>query len=46
MELEKDMEHFSGTMVRCLKDSGKMGRRMGMEHGNHPREISMRVSGR
>lgn len=46
MELEKDMEHFSGIMVKFSKDSGKMGRRMDMELGNRRRETFMKASGR
>lgn len=46
MELEKDMEHLSGIMVKFSKDSGKMELKMDMELGNRRREISMRVSGR
>lgn len=46
MELEKDMEYFSGIMVKFSKDSGRMERKMGMELGNRPRETFMRASGR
>lgn len=34
MESEKDTEHLNGTMEKCLKDSGKMERKMVLEYGD------------
>ena len=34
-----------GTMVRCLMESGSRVKRMDWEHGNLPKEITMREIG-
>ena len=46
MELEKDMEPFSGTMGKFFKANGEMELKMDMEFGNRPREIFTKANGR
>lgn len=45
MELERDMGLSNGTMVRSLKDCGRMAPRMGSEYGNLLRETFTKESG-
>lgn len=45
MAKEKDMGHLNGTMVKYSKANGKTVPRMGLELGNHPKEIFMRANG-
>lgn len=37
---------ISGTMGKSSKDSGRMAKRMDLEYGGLPREITIRASGR
>lgn len=45
MEFEKAMVPLNGIMVKFSKDSGKMGRRMVMVFGNHPKETTIKATG-
>ncbi len=42
---DKVLVHFNGIMDKYLKENGKKEQKMVMGHGNHPKEIFIKVNG-